>query len=312
LETTRDKLLQIVLVGDFKLADMLGSHELRQIGQRVSVNYTVQPLTAEETRDYIFHRLRIAGQGPKPRFDPSASRHIFKYSQGIPRTINMVCDKSLYKAYGVNSTVIDGDIVKAAILDLTGGSALPRPGLPYTRRIALIAAGCGLLFLICLIAYLPLRQKDQIVADKVEIHTAAIPTQEQSEPIGLSELPAPPAESDFDNTPPAKMENRPDIQTEAEEVSPPEPFANQQPPAEMTHSVQVGAFIDIKNAETLMATLHAKGYPARMIRIPDSRGLTWYAVRIGDYPSREMARQHAKTFSAREKMESIVRPYGKM
>jgi general secretion pathway protein A len=312
LETTRDKLLQIVLVGDFKLADMLGSHELRQIGQRVSVNYTVQPLTAEETREYILHRLGIAGQGPKPRFDPAALKHIFKYSQGIPRTINMLCDKSLYKAYGVKSTVIDADIVKAAILDLIGRSALPRPGFPNTRRIALITAGSCLFVLICLFAYLPLRKKDQVVADKVEVHTATIPIPEQPGPIGLPERPSPPAESDFDNTPPAKMEIRPDTQTAPEPVFPPEPFANRQPPAEMTHSVQVGAFIDIKNAETLIATLHAKGYPARMIRIPDSRGLTWYAVRIGDYPSREIARRHAKMFSSREKMESIVRPYGKM
>jgi hypothetical protein len=291
---------------------MLGSHELRQIGQRVSVNYTLQPLTAEETRQYIHHRLRIAGQGAKSRFDPSALKQVYKYSQGIPRMINMVCDKSLYTAYRINSTVIDGDIVKAAILDLEGRSALPRPGYLNRRRIVLIAGASCLFFLIFLVAYLSLRNKDQGVAAKVEVNTAAIPKQELSGPIGLSEPPPTAAESDFENTPPARIENRPGIQTETEPVSPPEPSDNRQPADKMTHSVQVGAFIEIKNAETLMAALHARGYPARMVRIVDSRGLTWYTVRIGDYPSREIARRQAEGFSSRERMQSIVRPYGKL
>jgi general secretion pathway protein A len=312
LETTRDKLLQIVLIGDFKLAAMLGSHDLRQIGQRVSVNYTAQPLTVEETRAYVQHRLRIAGQGSKPRFDLSAWKPIYKYSQGIPRAINIVCDRSLFKAYRSNSTVIDGDIVKSAILDLVGRSALPASTYLNRRRVGLIAAGCGLFLLIFFVAYLPRANKDEIVEDTGQGNPAVILKQERPEPPGQSEpLPAQTL-SDVEIPPPTQRESRPDLQAETPPLSRMEPDDHTQPIEEMTHSVQVGAFIEIKNAETLMAALQAKGYPARMIQLTDSRGLTWHMVRIGDYPSREIARRQAESFSSREKMDCIVRPYRKM
>jgi general secretion pathway protein A len=82
LETSKDKLLQLVLIGEPKLSEMLNSNELRQIGQRVSVGYCIGPLTYDETVGYIQHRLTIASKGPPIRFDQKAVRRIFKYSRG--------------------------------------------------------------------------------------------------------------------------------------------------------------------------------------------------------------------------------------
>jgi cell division protein FtsN len=83
-------------------------------------------------------------------------------------------------------------------------------------------------------------------------------------------------------------------------------------PPRMTHSVQVGAYRHLVNAEQQIARLTAKGYPARLFETKDSGYQTWYTVRIGDYPTAESARTIADEFSRREKMETFVCPIGKL
>jgi cell division protein FtsN len=80
----------------------------------------------------------------------------------------------------------------------------------------------------------------------------------------------------------------------------------------MTHSVQVGAFRNRKQSEKLVGALKEKGYPAGILPVTDAKARTWYTVRIGDYPSRDMALQQADAFTSREKMESAVRPFEKL
>jgi general secretion pathway protein A len=95
LETTKDKLLQIILIGEPILSQMLASQALRQLGQRVSVGYNIDALTYDETMAYIQHRLTIASKGAPIRFDSKAVRRIFRYSGGVPRTINIACERAL-------------------------------------------------------------------------------------------------------------------------------------------------------------------------------------------------------------------------
>jgi cell division protein FtsN len=78
----------------------------------------------------------------------------------------------------------------------------------------------------------------------------------------------------------------------------------------MTHSAQVGAFLVLENARKQAERLSAKGYAARIVEVEDSRGRSWYAVRIGDYPSSEAARRQADEFTRREQAPSLVRPVG--
>jgi cell division protein FtsN len=77
----------------------------------------------------------------------------------------------------------------------------------------------------------------------------------------------------------------------------------------MTHSVQVGAFRRIENAEELIGRLKAKGYSARTVRIPDSQGRLWFTVRIGDYPTLETAKEQARIFREDVNMGTFIRPY---
>ncbi|RJQ62307.1 MAG: AAA family ATPase [Desulfobacteraceae bacterium] len=120
LETTRSKLLQIILVGQPELQAMLDSPELRQLGQRITLSCSLSPLTLAETGDYIRHRLQIASRKPGIRFPPGAVRAIFRYSSGIPRLINIACDRTLLTAYGMNRNQITGKIARSAIRELAG------------------------------------------------------------------------------------------------------------------------------------------------------------------------------------------------
>ena len=99
LETDKQKLLQIVLLGQTELKDRLAAEELRQLRQRILVHYELQPFDRGETDRYIHHRLTVSGSMGRPHFTPWALRQIFKASRGIPRVINNLCDKSLLSAF---------------------------------------------------------------------------------------------------------------------------------------------------------------------------------------------------------------------
>ena len=81
-------------------------------------------------------------------------------------------------------------------------------------------------------------------------------------------------------------------------------------PAAMTHSVQVGAYLYLENAQQVAAQLKARGYAARILKIPDAKGRLWHTVRIGDHPTRQAAQAQADDFRRREQQPSVVRPFG--
>lgn len=118
LETTKDKLLQIFLVGQPELGDMLDSYELRQLGQRISLSCRLHALTYAETRKYIAHRIHVAAQKPGDMFTKGAVRKIYKFTRGIPRMINIVCDRALLTAYGHHRKKITASIAESAIHEL--------------------------------------------------------------------------------------------------------------------------------------------------------------------------------------------------
>jgi general secretion pathway protein A len=129
LETDKEKLLQIILVGQLNLVPLLRSPELRQLDQRVSIRYQLKPLTDEETGAYISHRLAIANGARSVVFTPAALKVVYQYSGGIPRLINMLCDRALLGGYSAQTTRIDEDLVVTAAegLDLKPAVEQARP-----------------------------------------------------------------------------------------------------------------------------------------------------------------------------------------
>jgi len=146
LETSREKLLQIILVGQPELAEMLDSHELRQIGQRIALRYQIAPLSLKETQEYIQYRLNIASQKRAPLFDPSAIRRIYAHSHGIPRVINIACDRALLTAFGMNRHKVTGRIADIALSEMTHRGHIRRSPLMEGRN------AFGLFALLCLLA----------------------------------------------------------------------------------------------------------------------------------------------------------------
>lgn len=141
LETDKEKLLQIVLVGQSNLKDVLRSPGLRQLDQRVSIRYELKPLTREETSAYIAHRLTIAGGNAVVSFTPKALELVHRYSGGIPRLINVLCDRALLGGYAARTNRIVADMVTTAAkgldLEAARGTAF---GWMRRRAAAVIAA----------------------------------------------------------------------------------------------------------------------------------------------------------------------------
>ena len=117
LETSSEKLLQIVLSGQPELEDKLRLHSLRQLRQRIALWCRTMPLDQDETRGYIAERIRIAG-GTEPVFSPEAVRLIHRYTKGIPRLVNLVCEHSLINAYVEQIKPVPPRIVEEVALDL--------------------------------------------------------------------------------------------------------------------------------------------------------------------------------------------------
>ncbi|MDH3582899.1 MAG: AAA family ATPase [Phycisphaerae bacterium] len=123
LETDDRKLLQIVLMGQPELRDKLNHRSLRQLRQRITVRYHLRPLTRHESEQYIHHRIQVCGGNGLPAFNNWAMRKVFRYSRGIPRLINAVCDKTLLCGFVEGTDRFCARHVRRAIRELEGNFA---------------------------------------------------------------------------------------------------------------------------------------------------------------------------------------------
>jgi len=121
LETNDEKLLQIILIGQPELTEKLARPELRQLNQRITARYNLQPLDRGETAAYIRHRLDIAGlKGGQTLFSDGAVKEVHRITRGIPRLINVLCDRSLLGAYGKKLAQVNPKLVKEAASEVFG------------------------------------------------------------------------------------------------------------------------------------------------------------------------------------------------
>lgn len=138
LETNDNKLLQIFLIGQPELRTVLGRNDLRQLAQRITARYHLEPLTRTETSQYIAHRLSVAGCLHKV-FTDAALRKVFKLTGGIPRLVNSLCDRALLGAFATSCERVDARIIARANRELHGVSGWP------SRIRARFAAVAGVL-----------------------------------------------------------------------------------------------------------------------------------------------------------------------
>jgi general secretion pathway protein A len=143
LETARQKLLQIILIAQPELREKLAKESLRQLAQRVTGRYHLEPLSADETSRYIDHRLRVAGALTEI-FEPAAKREVYRLSGGVPRIINVICDRALLGAYSKEMRTVNRRLVRKAASEVSGQTV--RPGLlkwlvPVLGIASLVVAG---------------------------------------------------------------------------------------------------------------------------------------------------------------------------
>jgi len=120
LETDKDKLIQIILVGQPQLREKLNLPSLRQLQQRISVRYHIVPLDRDEVQTYIEHRLRVAGSTGELVWLEEAIEEVFRCSKGVPRLINLICDRTLLACYVLRVKQVDQQLVTRSYQELMG------------------------------------------------------------------------------------------------------------------------------------------------------------------------------------------------
>lgn len=138
LETTKEKLLQIILVGQQELTQKLAAPDLRQLAQRITARYFLPGLNKSETHAYISHRCVVAGAG-RPLFSRAGMNSVYRYSWGNPRMINIICDRALLGAYSENESVVEPRAVRQAAKEI-GDSV---PGRGWFKKPLAIALAAG-------------------------------------------------------------------------------------------------------------------------------------------------------------------------
>jgi len=138
LETATTKLLQIILIGQPELRELLDQAELRQLAQRITGRYHLNPLSTEESAGYVKHRMRVAGATAEV-FTPAALREIHRLSGGIPRVINVICDRALLGAFTQEDHRAGAALVRQAASEVYG-RPVPAPWLKWTTAAAVAAA----------------------------------------------------------------------------------------------------------------------------------------------------------------------------
>jgi general secretion pathway protein A len=149
LETDTEKLIQIVLSGQPEFAKVLKRNDMRQLSQRIVVRYHLQPMDFDDTVQYIGHRLRVAGGTDGLIFSKGALKQIYRYSQGLPRLVNAVCDRALITAYSRDARRISSRITAAGIEDMRSNTTASS----LTKRLILIPTFVMLAALIAASAY---------------------------------------------------------------------------------------------------------------------------------------------------------------
>jgi general secretion pathway protein A len=185
LETEDDKLIQIVLAGQPELDNLLSRPELRQINQRIAVRYRLSPISMEETHAYIRHRMEVAGESGGVSFSRYTIKYIYLYTRGVPRMINILCDRALLIAYGDERRHISAGIISRAIREILN---LPRNRFAPKHTVATIAAAALVVFLVVLAAQLHpgrlMQAGQQLLARSSALHAGGTAERPLVEPFG--------------------------------------------------------------------------------------------------------------------------------
>jgi general secretion pathway protein A len=300
LETAKKKLLQIIFVGQLELGDKLKSSTMKALNQRISIRNRIEPLSRKETRDYIYHRLRVAKAPRDLTFTRSALAGIYWNSKGYPRLINLICDRALLAGFSERSYKINLMMVRKSVKVLRRHAELrlsprmiPRVLVP-TAAVVLVAM-LAIFFpaLSRWINPLGVRETGRPAVEKAAAQTAS-PGIPVAPPPAAKPEPAPAVAA----TPPPKVEAPPAT------VSTPPPRAASPARASVpgTYSIQVHSFKSRQVADEAVSRLQRDGYQVHVT----PRG-AWFVIFVGPYGDSESARERAAELAQRYGSSPIIR-----
>jgi len=271
LETDKDKLLQIVLVGQLNLNPLLKAPQMRQFDQRISIRYQLRPLNRDEVAAYVSHRLTVAGGSASVTFQPKALDLVHSRTQGLPRLINLVCDRSLLAAYSARTNRVSADMVYQAAENLELVEERPSTFGWLRRRasVAVMAAG----------ASVSLGVAGSMVAPALRASSAP---------------PSAPSQAGFSGTPAAVVQGA--ITSAAEAAAAPGPEVRERRYAVLAASFPVG---EITRAEAgtpidaVVGQLQKLGYDVHATSVDLGDNGEWRRVLVGDFATEADARAQA-------------------
>ena len=262
LETEEDKLIQVILVGQPELRHHLSDHSLRQLNQRIAVRYQLRPLNREETTSYILHRLNIAGRPDGNVFTQSALKKVFQCSGGVPRRINLICDRALLTAYSEERGTVSPRDVKQAVAELAGmGEGSQKASqAPWNTIAALVVL---LLFVSVGFYWFELFGKSSVDATV---------TQTENQSASISNQPSPPSTKEVEPVPNiyepvAVPVSEPAEKSKFASVFFPAPVKEMKAPASTIMHVDVGAQVVTLQADGLVGNykFFSLGGPDRLV-----------------------------------------------
>ena len=283
LETSKRKLLQIILSGQLELDHNLNLPQLQQLKQRITGRCSLRPLSKEDMTQYIYHRIWKAGGSRNLSFSQGALNAIYRQSRGYPRLINLICDRALMAGCKSQSWSVTKKMVQQAIGQLgMSGQKISwfLSSFPVKPVLTITAA---LMILLGLVYFVRPWNFFTDLADHLRTKKAASAVLDKA----VSSIPAPLTHPTDTPLPEANPLNTRDRIT--------------------GFSLQVHSMKAQQQADRALEELKQKGYPAfqRVVRNPD--GLLWYVVYVGPFAESEAAQETAATLLQREELRAILR-----
>jgi general secretion pathway protein A len=332
LETAKKKLLQIIFVGQLELGDKLKSGSMKALNQRISIRNRIEPLSRSETKDYIYHRLRVAKAPRDLTFTRSALGGIYRNSKGYPRLINLICDRALLAGFSERSYKINRSMIRKSVKVLKRRAELRLP--PYMIPRVLVPTAAVVLVAMLTVFFpavsrwlspVAVHEPGSRIVQRVDTQPvsvqapaspavpvrsdpAPVPSAPASEPGARTESPASPSMSS--RTAPAPSPERagstPAHASEASAVNQttPQPEAASGPGAQTpgTYSIQVHSFKSRQVADGTVLKMQRDGYPVHV----RTSGV-WYVISVGPFSDYGSAKAAAAELAGKYGSSPIIR-----
>ena len=304
LETAKKKLLQIIFVGQLELGEKLKAGSMKALNQRISIRNRIEPLSRKETRDYIYHRLRVAKAPRDLTFTRTALGGIYRHSRGYPRLINLICDRALLAGFSERSYKINRSMIRKSVKVLKKHAELRLP--PYMIPRVVVPAAAAVLVAMLAIFFpavsrwinpLGVREPVSSVGQRAATQavSAGIPAEPalpaKSEPVAIPSTPSPAPEVSKASPAPT-----PEVPGTIRATPPPEAASGARAPAGSTYSLQVHSFRSRQQADATVSRMQQDGYPARI-----TTSGAWFVIFVGPFGDYE---------SASGSVAEIARKYG--